>query len=99
MSALLRCVRVLAVLVLVLSGALGATGAEAKLTIGEVQMAFGPLGPTRPSAEFVPGDEIFFRCTATGVKTDAAGKPDLELRIQVQDAGGKEVVNHKEALA
>lgn len=66
----------------------GAT-AHAKLGIGVIQAAYGPLGAERHSLEYYPGDEIVFRYMLTGVNTNAKGEADVGIVVQVVDSAGK----------
>jgi hypothetical protein len=75
-----------------------ATPAWAKLEIRDIKAAYGPLGPERTSLAVVPGDQIFFRYAITGIRTDAAGRAEGELRLQVTDTGGKVLIDNKEAI-
>jgi hypothetical protein len=62
---------------------------QAKFEIRDVQASLGPLGPERKSAEYVAGDEVFFRFTVAGVRTDDDGWARAEIRMTVTDAKGK----------
>ena len=70
--------------------------AHAKLEIRDVQASHGSLGPERKSAEYIAGDQVFFRFTLAGVRTDADGRMRGEVRITVTDSKG-EVVTRSEA--
>ena len=85
------------------SAAPGAPGAErgrvpAKLEIRDIQATYGALGPERRSLEVVPGDEIFFRYTISGLRTDEAGRAEGELRLQVTGADDTVLIDSKEAV-
>lgn len=71
---------------------------RAKLEVRDIQASYGPLGPRRPSLEAVPGDEIFFRYTITGIRTDESGRARGELRLQVTSPDGKVLIDNKEAI-
>src|SRR5262245_49448420 len=68
------------------------SAAQAKLEIRDVQASHGPLGPERKSTEYVSGDQVFFRFTLAGIRTDADGRIRGELRITASDAKGKVLV-------
>jgi hypothetical protein len=70
--------------------------ARANLEIRDVKAAYGPLGPERKSLEITPGDTIYFRFAITGVRTDAAGRADGEVRVRLTNSAGKTVVENKE---
>jgi hypothetical protein len=70
-----------------------ATPAWAELEIRDITPTYGPLGPARPSLAVPAGDELFFRYTITGVRADAAGRADGELRVQVTGPGGQGVLD------
>ncbi|HKB05028.1 MAG TPA: hypothetical protein VKD90_22585 [Gemmataceae bacterium] len=73
---------------------LAAQTAHAKLEIRDVQAAHGQLGPERDNLEYLPGDEVFFRFTVTGARTDDQGRLSGEIRITLTDAVGKVVLTH-----
>lgn len=58
-----------------------ATPARAALEIRNIQAAYGQVGPVRPSADYYPGDEIFFRFLVAGAQPDAAGKMSCDLVV------------------
>jgi hypothetical protein len=72
-----------------LLAALPAAAASAKLEIRDVQASYGQLGPERKSADYFAGDEVYFRYTVTGVRTDAEGRLRGELHMTLADAEGK----------
>src|SRR5262249_61762092 len=61
--------------------ALSATAAQAKLELRDVQASHGQFGPERKSAEYVAGDQVYFRYTAAGVRTDEQGRVRAQLRL------------------
>jgi hypothetical protein len=65
------------------------TPARAQPEIRDVTPTYGPLGPARPSLAVPAGDELFFRYTITGVRSDDAGRADGELRVQVTGPDGQ----------
>jgi hypothetical protein len=86
--------RFLAVLALTLSGSV----AQAKLELRDVQASHGQFGPVRKSNEYVAGDQVYFRYSAAGVRTDDAGRVRGELRMKLTDAKGKVLLNTENAL-
>jgi hypothetical protein len=79
--------RTLAALVLIALPA----AVQAKLEIRDVQASYGQLGPERKSNEYVAGDEVFFRFTLAGVRTDADGRMRCEMRLAITDPKGKQL--------
>jgi hypothetical protein len=73
----------------VLLTAVVATSAQAKLEIRDVQASYGSLGPERKSAEYVAGDQVFFRYTMAGLRTDSDGRTRCEVKVTVTDPKGK----------
>jgi len=65
------------------------TVAQAKLEIRDVQSAHGSLGPERKSNEYVAGDQVFYRYTMAGVRTDEDGRTRCEMRLTITAPGGK----------
>jgi hypothetical protein len=63
------------------------------LKLERIQAAYGKLGPERPSLDFYPGDEVFFRFLITGVRTTAEGGAKVEETILLKGPDGKEMVN------
>jgi hypothetical protein len=72
--------------------------AEAKLEIRDVQASHGQFGPVRTAAEYVAGDQVYFRYTAAGVRADDDGRVRAEIRMKLVDAKGK-VLLDKEAAS
>jgi len=70
--------------------------AWANLEIRDIKAAYGPLGSERTSLDVTPGDTIFFRFAITGVRTDAAGRADGEVLVQLTNAAGKTLSENKE---
>jgi hypothetical protein len=64
-----------------------AAPARAALEIRDIQAAYGPVGPVRPSADYYPGDEIFFRFLVAGAQPDAAGRLSCDLVITFTGPG------------
>jgi hypothetical protein len=74
------------------------TPAWAELKIQDVTPTYGPLGPTRKSLTVPAGDELFFRYTVAGVRTDDAGRADGELRVQIAGPDGKDLLDEKQPI-
>jgi hypothetical protein len=72
--------------------------AQAKPELRDVQAAHGLLGPERASAEYVAGDEVYYRFTIRGARTDADGRLRGELRVALADAKGKELQKSESPL-
>lgn len=72
---------------------LGTTPARAEVKLESVQAAYGRLGPARPSLDFYPEDEVYYRYLITGVRTNPDGKASGEVAIVVTGPDGKEVLN------
>jgi hypothetical protein len=77
---------------------LGGRPAFASLDIHDVKAAYGPLGPERQSPEVAPGDEITFRFTVVGWRTDEAGRASGEMRMRLTDAKGAVLLDDKEPI-
>jgi hypothetical protein len=62
---------------------LSAAAAQAKLEIRDIQAAHGQFGPERKSIEYLAGDQVYFRYTVAGVRTDDEGRvrADIVLRL------------------
>ncbi len=77
---------------------MAAAPAAAQLEIRDIKAAYGPLGPERTSLAVVPGDEVVFRYTIAGIRTDEAGSARGELRLRLTGAEGKVLIDNMEAL-
>ncbi|HEX5272550.1 MAG TPA: hypothetical protein VFW33_18760, partial [Gemmataceae bacterium] len=86
--------RVLPPLVVVL---LAASPAPAALEISKVEACYGRLGPVRKSLDIYAYDEIGFRFTVTGARSDDEGRADVEVAYTVLDDRGKEVTSKRVA--
>jgi hypothetical protein len=82
--------RTLAILALIALPAV----ANAKLEIRDMQASQGQLGPERKSNEYVVGDQVYYRFTISGVRTDADGRTRAEMKIIVTDAKGKKLISN-----
>jgi hypothetical protein len=71
---------------------------HAKPEIRDIQAAHGLLGPERKSSEYVAGDEVYYRFTIRGAKTDAEGRLRGELRLTLTGANGKELAKTESPL-
>ncbi len=65
--------------------------AYAALEIREFQASHGSYGPKRENLNVFANEEVFFRYTVTGVRTDKHGNLDIVLDELVEDSGGKTV--------
>jgi len=77
---------------------LAANAAQAKLEIKEIKAVQGMYGPERKSLDVLPGDEVFFRFTIAGVRTDEDGKVSCVLTVQLADGKGKELFSQKSPI-
>jgi hypothetical protein len=75
-----------------LVAALAAGPAIAKPKIENIQASHGQLGPERKSLEYLRGDEVYIRFTVSGFTTDADGRMNGEMTLNVTDSAGKEVL-------
>jgi hypothetical protein len=62
---------------------------KTKLEVVDVRATYGLHGPTRRSADVVPGERLHFSYRLNGVRTDADGKIDVTLDFQLLNAKGK----------
>jgi hypothetical protein len=76
------------ILTLVFVLLLGST-VQAKLEMANVEAAYGPAGPRRPSNVYYMGDEILIRYTLNGVRANANGEVDVSIALQMTDPDGK----------
>ena len=60
----------------------------AELEITQVRACYGPRGPERKSLEAVPGDQVFFSFRMQGLATDADGKVDMAMHMEIRDPAG-----------
>jgi hypothetical protein len=74
------------------------TPAWAELSIRDVTPTYGPLGPARTSLAVPAGDELFFRYTITGVRTDDAGRVDGELQVQLAGPDRRALLDDKQPI-
>ncbi len=70
-----------------------AAPARTTLEIRNIQAAYGQVGPVRPSADYYPGDEIFFRFLIAGARLDAAGKISCDLVLTFTGPGDTVLLN------
>ncbi|HSQ54187.1 MAG TPA: hypothetical protein VLM40_00460 [Gemmata sp.] len=85
-------------LVSVLAITLSAAVAEAKLEVREIQAAHGQFGPERKSADYVAGDQVYFRYTLSGVRTDDEGRVKAEIVLRLTDVRGEKLLEKETAL-
>lgn len=74
------------------------TPAGAQPAIRDITPTYGPLGPTRKSWAVPAGDEVYFRYTITGVRTDHAGRVDGELEVQLAGPSGQTLLDEKQPI-
>jgi hypothetical protein len=72
--------------------------ASAKLELRDIQAAHGQLGPERQGAEYVSGDQVFFRYTIAGIRTHADGRMRAEMRLTVNDTKGNTLLKRETPL-
>ena len=73
--------------------AVAAQAAHAKVEVRDVQAAHGLLGPKRSDTNYLPGDEVFYRFTVTGARTNSDGRLSGEIRLTLTDAAGKTLLH------
>jgi len=61
------------------------------LTISNVRVTYGMLGPERPDNKILPGDRYHLTFDIEGIKTDDDGKVLYTLAMEVMDSQGKRV--------
>jgi hypothetical protein len=88
----------LRLLAVTLAFMLSAATAEAKLEIRDIQAAHGQLGPQRKSSEYVAGDQVYFRYTVAGLRTDDEGHVRVDIALKLTDAKGERLLNEETAL-
>src|SRR5262245_14526344 len=75
--------------------------AWAKLEIVNIRATHGPLGPERKEQqklEVYPGEELFFKYSATGAGTDEGGNVSGAFEVKVLDGSGNVQINQKSAF-
>jgi hypothetical protein len=75
-------------LVTALTLALGQAG---QLSLTDVRLTHGVLGPVRADAKVLPGDSLIVAFDLDGVATDSDGKVQYSTALEVTDARGKSV--------
>jgi hypothetical protein len=85
-------------LVATLALTLSAAAAEAKLEIRDIQAAHGQFGPVRKSAEYLAGDQVYFRYTAAGLRTDDEGRVRADIVLKLTNAKGERLLDKETAL-
>jgi hypothetical protein len=75
----------------------------ASLTVTNVRMTYGVLGPPRSDTKFLPGDDFVLSFDIDGAKVNAAGKVLYSVGMEVSDNKGKvrfrQLPNELEAAA
>jgi hypothetical protein len=64
-----------------------------KLTLANLRCTHGLIGPTRPTAKFLPGDIVYLGFDIDGVSVAKDGKVVYTMSLEVTDKAGK--VKHK----
>ena len=66
-----------------------------ELTLTQVRLSHGILGPTRVEKRIIPGDSLFVSFTIEGLQLDAAGKVRYSTLLEVIGADGKALVRQE----
>src|SRR5262249_8299533 len=77
---------------------LGAGPVQADLTLRNIHSSHGVPGPERKSADYYPADEVFYRYTIPGLKTDAQGDIDIVIESRIVDAKGKVIPGSRDPI-
>jgi hypothetical protein len=75
--------------------------AWAKLEIVNIKVMHGPLGPEhkdQTKIEVYPGEELFFKYSASGAGTDEGGNVSGSFEVKVLDGNGNVQINEKSAF-
>jgi hypothetical protein len=59
------------------------------LTLTNLRSTYGALGPTRPTAKYLPGDLVYLSLDVEGVAVSKDGKARYTLTTEVKDKAGK----------
>jgi hypothetical protein len=62
---------------------------EDKLSLTNVRTTYGVLGPTRPDAKYLPGDQFHLSFDINGLKPDDSGKVVYTIGMEVTNKKGK----------
>ncbi|MHB1425924.1 MAG: hypothetical protein ACYC3I_22400 [Gemmataceae bacterium] len=76
---------------LALLSVLGAAPAESGLSLTNVRLTHGLLGPQRQDETVAPGDLLFLCFDIDGIRVDGEGKVRYSMAIELRDASGKMV--------
>src|SRR5262249_17481150 len=77
---------------LILAAALSAAPADAgELTLTNARFTRGILGPTRPEAKLLPGDNLYLSFDIEGITVAEDGKGLYSTGIEVFDSAGKSI--------
>lgn len=75
---------------LALLAALGTVPGQAEqLTLSDVRVTAGILGPPRPQTKFLPGDSLFISFDIDGITIDDTGKALYSTSTEISDGAGK----------
>jgi hypothetical protein len=66
-----------------------APGEAGQLSVDNVRTTHGPLGPTRPNNQILPGDQVCLCFEVQGFRTDAAGKIHYGVGLEATDSKGE----------
>ncbi len=72
---------------LAVAATLGAAPGE--LTLSNVRLTHGVLGPVRTSTKVLPGDRVFVSFDIQGIQVDDSGKVQYSTALEVTNASGK----------
>ncbi len=62
------------------------------LTLGNVRLTHGVLGPAREGARVLPGDSVYVCFDIQGIQVDDSGKVQYSTGIEVTDARGRSIL-------
>jgi len=85
-------------MLIVAVGLVAVEPAWGQLKIVDVFAAYGPRGPERKSLDTVPGDRVFFGFGVEGAQTDAEGKIDCTLELELRDAAGMVLLKQQQPI-
>jgi hypothetical protein len=85
-------------MLIVALGLVAVEPAWGQLKIVDVFACYGPRGPERKSLEVVAGDRVFFGFGVEGVQTDAEGKYDCLMELELRDAAGALLLKQQQPL-
>src|SRR5438552_1643048 len=77
---------------------LATAAAHADLSVRNIQASEGPLGPERKSYDYLPHDEVYYRYTITGLRTDKQGDIDIVIESKIFDENGKVIPGSRDPV-